>query len=48
LILDDGRLLDAYMRKVKRCERPSAGLTAAVDQSMHVVSLFPVALLAAS
>jgi hypothetical protein len=46
LVLDDGRLVSLYIRRVKRCTDPSLGLTAAVDQSMHIVWLFAVALLA--
>lgn len=48
LLIDDGRLVGAYMRTVKRCEQPTQGLAIAVDQSMHGVSLFALALLAAS
>jgi hypothetical protein len=48
LVIDDGRLLSAYMHRVKGCRDPSPELTAAVDQAIHVVSLFAVALLAAS
>jgi hypothetical protein len=47
LVIDDGRLLHAYMLKVKRCPPPPpAGLTASVDQSLHLVSLWATALLA--
>ncbi len=44
---DDGRLLHAYMRKVKHTE-PAAHpmVTVAVDQTFHVVVLFGLALLA--
>lgn len=48
LVIDDGRLLQAYMRVVKRSRDPSSELTATVDQAMHVVCLFAVALLAGS
>lgn len=45
LIQDDGRLLDAYMAKVKGLSQTSAGLRVAVDQSFHVLCLFGTALL---
>ena len=47
LVIDDGRLVRIYMHRVKRGLNPSPELTAMVDQSMHVVSLFAVALLVA-
>lgn len=47
MIQDDGRLLDAYMRKVKRVQgEPPGGLRLALDQSFHMVFLFLLALLA--
>jgi Protein of unknown function (DUF3307) len=47
LVIDDGRLLHAYMRRVKGCPDPlSQGLVAAVDQSLHLISLWGTALLA--
>jgi Protein of unknown function (DUF3307) len=47
LVIDDGRLLRAYMLRVKGCpDPPPAGLTAAVDQSLHLVALWATALLA--
>jgi Protein of unknown function (DUF3307) len=47
LIVDDGRLLHAYMLRVKRCPEPiSVGLLTAVDQSIHLISLWATALLA--
>lgn len=45
-VQDDGRLLDAYMRRVKGMAPGSPGLRIAVDQSFHVVFLFAAALLA--
>lgn len=48
MLQDDGRLLDAYMRRVKGVEPKPGGLLIAVDQSWHVVALFLVALLASS
>src|SRR4051812_16065360 len=47
MIQDDGRLLDAYMRRVKGVGDPKpGGLLIAVDQSFHLVALFLIALLA--
>jgi hypothetical protein len=48
LVIDDGRLLRTYMHRVKRAPDPAPQLTAGVDQATHIVSLFAVALLAAS
>ena len=45
LILDDGRIVRAYLANVKRAEGFDVGLAASVDQSFHVLSLFLVALL---
>ncbi len=44
---DDGRLLDAFMYRVKRVPAIDPGLRVAVDQSFHVVFLFATALLIA-
>jgi hypothetical protein len=44
--VDDGRLLFAWLRRVKHCKEPTDWLIAAVDQSFHLVMLLPVALLA--
>jgi hypothetical protein len=47
MIQDDGRLLDAYLRRVKRVQgEPPGGLRLALDQSFHMVFLFLLALLA--
>jgi hypothetical protein len=49
MIQDDGRLLDAYMRRVKGVQpKPGSGLLVAVDQAWHVLILFLIALLAGS
>jgi hypothetical protein len=49
LIQDDGRLLLGYLRRVKGCsESTAAEIFTAVDQSFHIVTLFLIALLAAS
>jgi hypothetical protein len=45
MLQDDGRLLDAYMRRVKGVEPKPGGLLIAVDQSWHVLALFLLALL---
>lgn len=47
LIQDDGRLLTAYMERLKGGDVPSnLGVAAAVDQSFHILTLFGIALLA--
>jgi hypothetical protein len=47
--IDDGRVVTAWLRRVKRCREPFApGLQVSVDQSLHVVCLLGVALLAAA
>lgn len=49
LLIDDARLLGLYMRRVKGCPDPVPPLlTAAVDQSLHLICLWGTALLAAS
>jgi hypothetical protein len=49
LIQDDGRLLALYVSRVKGCDIAAFPLVgAAVDQTMHIVALFALALLAAS
>ena len=45
LVIDDGRLVRAYLAHVKRADGFDIGLAASVDQSFHVLSLFLVALL---
>jgi hypothetical protein len=46
LVQDDGRLLDAYMRRIKGPESVrSPGIRIACDQSFHVAALFGTALL---
>ncbi|GAC1527492.1 MAG: hypothetical protein NVS2B6_15250 [Thermoleophilaceae bacterium] len=45
LIQDDGRLLSAYIRRVKGVAAgPTQGLYVQVDQSFHLVTLFLTAL----
>ena len=42
MVQDDGRLLDAYMRRVKGVGDPRpGGLLIAVDQSFHVLVALP-------
>jgi hypothetical protein len=45
LIQDDGRLLSAYVRKVKGRDPGPGGLMVAVDQTFHAVALLLAALL---
>jgi len=46
IVQDDGRLVAAWIRNVKRSEVKSGPLPIAVDQSFHFLSLFVVALVA--
>jgi hypothetical protein len=47
LVVDDGRLLHAYLRRVKRCPDPlDQGVTAMTDQALHLLMLWGVAVLA--
>ncbi len=46
LILDDGRIVRAWLRIVKRVPDAPLGLSIAVDQSLHVLCLFGASLLA--
>jgi hypothetical protein len=49
LIQDDGRLLNAYGRKVKSADlTANPALAASLDQSFHVLALFLLALLVGS
>jgi len=45
LIVDDGRVVRLYLAHVKRAPGFDVGLAASVDQSLHVLSLFLVAIL---
>jgi hypothetical protein len=48
LVQDDGRLLSAYLARVKRTRAEPGDLVYfGVDQSVHVLALFAVALIAA-
>ena len=44
-VIDDGRVVRAYLAHVKRADGFDIGLAASVDQSFHILSLFLVALL---
>ncbi len=47
LVQDDGRLLDGYLRRVKRCDPQSVpAVRTAVDQAFHVLALFGLAIVA--
>ena len=46
--VEDRRLVEVWLREVKRASQPPAALTVAVDQSFHVVCLLGAALLAAA
>jgi hypothetical protein len=49
LIQDDGRLLHAYMKRVKRLDpRENLAVTIAVDQTFHMLALLVLALLVGS
>ena len=48
VVIDDGRLLLAWMSRVKHTDAPEAWLVAAVDQTFHLVCLLPVAVVAAT
>jgi hypothetical protein len=47
LVQDDGRLLDLYIRRVKRCDPDDMpAVRAAVDQAFHVIALLALAVAA--
>jgi uncharacterized protein DUF3307 len=49
LVQDDGRLLAGYLRAIKRSDAQRGDVVAlAVDQSLHVLTLFAIALVAGS
>ncbi len=45
LLVDDGRLVQGWLREVKRAVDPAPALTVAVDQSLHFLCLLGAALL---
>jgi len=48
LVTDDGRLLRAYVRRVKHAATDNRSVLVAVDQSFHAVALLVAALLFAA
>ena len=48
VLIDDGRVLFAWMTHVKHNDEPAPWLVAAVDQTFHLVCLLPVAIVAAT
>ena len=49
LVQDDGRLVLAWLRRVKGCSEATAWeIFTSVDQSFHILTLFLIALLSAS
>ena len=48
VLIDDGRVLFAWMTRVKHNDEPETWLVAAVDQTFHLVCLLPVAIVAAT
>jgi hypothetical protein len=45
LVVDDGRIVVAYVRRIKRADVRNLGLLSSVDQSFHVLALWAVAIL---
>jgi predicted protein tyrosine phosphatase len=48
LVVDDGRLLSVWMRRVKHTTNPAPSLSLMVDQSFHIIFLLAAAAIAAS
>jgi hypothetical protein len=48
MLIDDGRIVSFWLRRVKGANRPTMALAIAVDQSFHVVLLLAAALVAVS
>jgi hypothetical protein len=48
MVIDDGRLVRAWLRNVKATPRPPFALLVAVDQSFHLLCLTGTALVAAA
>jgi hypothetical protein len=44
LVVDDGRIVPLYLRRVKGAAEFDPGLATSVDQSLHVLSLWAVAI----
>ena len=48
ILIDDGWVLGMWMTRVKHADAPEKWLVAAVDQTLHLVCLLPVAIAAAA
>jgi hypothetical protein len=44
-VVDDGRIVTGYVRRVKRADVRNLGLLTSVDQAFHILSLWAVAIL---
>ena len=44
-VVDDGRIVVGYVRRVKRADVRNLGLLTSVDQAFHILSLWAVAIL---
>jgi hypothetical protein len=48
LLIDDGRIVNAWLHQVKHVQQPALGLRIAVDQTFHAICLLGAALVAAA
>jgi hypothetical protein len=48
LLIDDGRVVSAWLQRVKHVPHPALALRIAVDQTFHAICLFGAALVAAA
>jgi Protein of unknown function (DUF3307) len=48
LLIDDGRIVSAWLHRVKHVPNPALGLRIAVDQTFHAICLLGAALVAAA
>jgi len=48
LLIDDGRVVNAWLHLVKHVQKPALGLRIAVDQTFHAICLLGAALVAAA
>jgi hypothetical protein len=44
-VVDDGRIVTGYVRRIKRADVRNLGLLTSVDQAFHILSLWAVAIL---
>jgi Protein of unknown function (DUF3307) len=44
-VVDDGRIVVGYVRRIKRADVRNLGLLTSVDQAFHILSLWAVAIL---